>query len=214
MRKKARLFAAAVIALLLLEMLLVIAGVGSCSAEPEPTQSRQSVISISKVSFYQPKTINKAPTPIPDPKPAIQTQEIPTDPVDLYNSYIDQICETYTNLDPDLIRAVVYTESRYIPTAKNYNGTCVGLMQISTKWHTARALSLGVEDLYDPYGNILVGCDLLSELVDAYNGDIAYALMVYNMGYSGANNLHSQGKVSSYALNILTMQQELKGGYM
>lgn len=134
-------------------------------------------------------------------------------PVQLYNYYIDEICKLYNNLDPDLVRSVVWIESRYIPTAKNYNGTCIGLMQLSTKWHTSRANRLGVEDLWDPYGNILVGCDLLSELITTYDGNVANALMAYNMGCGGARNLISQGKISSYANDVLSRQQDLKEVY-
>ena len=39
---------------------------------------------------------------------------------------------------------------------------------------------LGVSDLYDPYGNILVATDYLVELFEKH-GDIGLSLMIYNM---------------------------------
>ena len=40
------------------------------------------------------------------------------------------------NISPELLEAVAYAESRYDPAAENAG--CMGLMQISTRWHTER----------------------------------------------------------------------------
>lgn len=122
--------------------------------------------------------------------------------------YILEIVDRYPNLEPELISSIIWRESRYNPSAKNYNGTCVGLMQVSTKWHTKRAYSLGVTDLTDPYGNILTGCDLLSELLDLY--PLPMALMVYHGGTAYAHNLYSKGIVDDYTKDILFHAQQLK----
>lgn len=53
---------------------------------------------------------------------------------------------------------------------------------MSTYWHSDRAARLGVSDFYDPYSNILVGVDLLNELLESSNGDIYRALTRYNGG--------------------------------
>lgn len=123
--------------------------------------------------------------------------------------HILTVSSLYPSLEPELIHSIIWKESRYDPTAKNYNGTCIGLMQISTKWHTKRANSLGVTDLFDPYGNILTGCDLLSELLESYS--LPMALMVYHGGYTYANNLYSQGIVDSYTSDILEHMSKMKG---
>lgn len=123
--------------------------------------------------------------------------------------YILTVSSLYPNLGPELIHSIIWKESRYDPNAKNYNGTCVGLMQISTKWHTKRANSLGVTDLFDPYGNILTGCDLLSELLESC--PLPMALMIYHGGYAYANNLYSQGIVDSYTIDILEHMSQMKG---
>lgn len=103
----------------------------------------------------------------------------------LYLSYVDQITtEVYPDIPADYIKAMIWRESRYEPNCKT--GNHVGLMQISTKWHTQRAKSLGVDDLYDPYGNILVGCDILNEFTQS--NDFRYALNYFAGGYKYANS--------------------------
>lgn len=121
---------------------------------------------------------------------------------DLINDYVSMICEDYDNVTPELVKSVIMSESSYNPKAKN--GNHVGLMQVSTRWHKERANRLGVQDLYDPYGNILVGTDYLNELIGSVDGDVAWALMIYNMGYKTAYKYHTQGVVSSYASGILS----------
>lgn len=138
--------------------------------------------------------------PIQSPTPLSQQEQI--------ELYIQNAVSNYPNLTTELISAIIWRESRYDPNAKNYNGTCVGLMQLSTKWHSKRAQNLGVEDLYDPYGNILTGCDLLSELLNSYN--LETALMVYHGGYSYAQKYQAAGTIDQYTKDILSYAKQLK----
>lgn len=77
-------------------------------------------------------------------------------------SYTIEIGGAY-NICPELIQAVIETESTYKPDATN--GDCIGLMQVCRKYNADRMEKLGVTDLYDPYSNILVGTDYLAELI-------------------------------------------------
>lgn len=93
--------------------------------------------------------------------------------------YTEDIGEQY-NICPELIQAIIERESSYDPYAKN--GNCLGLMQVSSRWHSDRMEKLGVSDLYDPYSNILVGTDYLAELFDeaiesGRGDDLYYVLM-------------------------------------
>jgi soluble lytic murein transglycosylase-like protein len=124
---------------------------------------------------------------------------------DLIHGYIHAVSNRY-RVDPTLIESVVWYESEYNPRATT--GSHVGLMQVSTRWHKDRAKKLGVTNLYDPYGNILVGVDYLSDLLEIYE-DPALALMIYNMG-NNAKRLYADGKISAYAKNVLAMSAELK----
>lgn len=97
------------------------------------------------------------------------------------------ICEeTYPDLKPGYVLALIYHESRFIPDVVNSKTGATGLMQILPKWHTARAEKLGVS-LTDPAGNILTGCDILNEVYQQ-SGSMSYALNVYAGGYAYANN--------------------------
>lgn len=129
------------------------------------------------------------PTELEDPSVVPEPEDLSE--VDQILAYIDEITTTrYTNLDPELIKAIVQRESRYDPTRVNVSTGVVGLMQINPRWHSARARELGVDDLTDPYGNILVGCDLLSELMDQYPHD--YSLNLYAGGFDYANQYKSR----------------------
>ena len=117
-----------------------------------------------------------------------------------------EVCENYDNVDPELIIAVVQKESVYDPEASN--GNCVGLMQVSLKYHKDRAEELGVTDFYDEYSNILLGTDYISELLYEYE-DINLVLMLYNMKWDSAFSLYKQGKVSSYAKDVLSKAETI-----
>lgn len=127
---------------------------------------------------------------------------------DIINTYIEDVCEMYT-VDPALIKSIVWHESRYKPNATN--GQCIGLMQISKKWHAARAEKLGVTDLYDPYGNILVGVDYINFL-SQQNEDPALVLMLYNMSHDTAKQIYANGNISNYAKSVLERAESIRRG--
>lgn len=119
--------------------------------------------------------------------------------------YIEAICEP-RNICPELIEATIERESRWNPTA--VNGDCMGLMQISERWHRERMERLVVTDLFDPYDNILVGVDYMAELFEKYE-DTGMVLMTYN-GDSRAKDLQATGNLSEYAEWILNRSAELE----
>ena len=135
---------------------------------------------------------------------------IPITPSDMINMYIDEICgiEKYHNVDPLLIQAMVEKESSYISDVTS-SGNDRGLMQVNLKWHSERAERLGVKDIYDPYGNLLVGIDFISELITQHD-DESLALMLYNMRWSVAFEKYKNGDISEYAKTILNRRDELK----
>ena len=118
------------------------------------------------------------------------------------DGYVDDICKIY-KVKPSLIKSIIWQESRYEADAINYNRTCFGLMQVSAYWHQDRMLRLGVHDLFDPYSNILVGVDYLSELLEKY-GDIELVLMLYSMPHKQAFTLHKKGESSEYVKSVLS----------
>ena len=89
------------------------------------------------------------------------------------------------------------------------DGASTGYMQVQRRWHEDRMERLGVTDLADPYGNFLVGCDYLAELLGKDRGT-EWALMAYNGGPTYANEMAKAGKISEYAEDILNYMNDLE----
>ena len=80
-------------------------------------------------------------------------------------------------MDPDLIRAVIQTESAFDTTAVSTAGA-QGLMQLMP----ALQKELGVDDPFNPRQNIMAGTQYLSALLSYFGGDLVLALASYNAG--------------------------------
>lgn len=124
-------------------------------------------------------------------------------------AYTEEIGALY-NISPELLQAIAERESSLKISAEN--GSCKGLMQVSTRWHTDRMEKLGVDDIYEPYGNILVAADFIAELRDttANGQDVYYVLMRYNLEIKTADNYYSQGIITSYAQGIVERAEQLE----
>ena len=120
--------------------------------------------------------------------------------------FTEEIGQQY-NICPELLQAIAERESSLRIYATN--GTCKGLMQISEKWHRDRMERLGVTNIYDAYGNILLAADYLDELAQE-NGDLYYVLMRYNMKKSTADKLYEAGEYTDYAVEIAERAAELE----
>lgn len=117
-------------------------------------------------------------TPTPTPRPWVR-YPVPLD--DELQKYVVDVCVKY-NVAPCVVFAIIGVETHgtYDASAIGDNGNSFGLMQIYRYWHEDRMERLGVTDLLDPYQNVLVGIDLLAELLDIY--DLDGALNYYNSG--------------------------------
>jgi transglycosylase-like protein with SLT domain len=80
-------------------------------------------------------------------------------------------------VSPELVRAVIQTESGFRPTAVSPVGA-QGPMQLMP----VTAKSLGIDDPQDARQNIFGGTKYLSKLLDRFNGNVAMALAGYNAG--------------------------------
>ena len=90
------------------------------------------------------------------------------------------------DLDPALVAAVIYAESRFDPNARSAAGA-VGLMQVLPETAEFIAQKTGGEDfvradLRDPEINVRYGTWLLDYLRDYYEGDVSAALAAYHAG--------------------------------
>ena len=90
------------------------------------------------------------------------------------------------DLDPALVAAIIYEESRFHDDVSSHQGA-VGLMQVlpSTAQEIARKTggsAFVTSDLTNPDVNILYGCYYLRELLDLYGGSRVAAIAAYNAG--------------------------------
>lgn len=100
-------------------------------------------------------------------------------------------------LDPDLLAAVIYQESKFDAAARSTSGA-VGLMQLLPGTAKGIALRTGghafeVDDLLDPEINIRYGSWYLRHLLDKY-GDEEAALAAYNAGQANVDKWRAAGK--------------------
>ncbi len=109
--------------------------------------------------------------------------------------------QTY-GLDKNLLLAIGYHESRFIPTVTSSKGA-MGIMQLMP----GTAAQMGVQDAYDPEQNIMGAAKLLDTLLDKYNGDTRLALAAYSMGtaaLSDALGTDGTGSIPSSVETIIS----------
>ncbi len=99
-------------------------------------------------------------------------------------------------LDPALLAAVIYTESKFNADARSDRGA-IGLMQLLPDTAEGIAERTGggkfrVEDLYDPEINVRYGAWYLRHLLDKY-GSERLALAAYNAGQANVDDWRARG---------------------
>jgi soluble lytic murein transglycosylase len=105
-------------------------------------------------------------------------------------------------LDPALVAAVIYQESKFRPTVKSKSGA-IGLMQLLPDTAKGIAIHTGgtqfrVHDLYNPELNVRYGSWYLRHLLDRY-GDERTALAAYNAGQENVDEWHRAGRGIAFA---------------
>jgi Soluble lytic murein transglycosylase and related regulatory proteins (some contain LysM/invasin domains) len=121
-----------------------------------------------------------------------------------------RVC-SQNEIDYYIAVALIERESGYRIEAVGDSGNSKGYMQIQEKWHKERMAELDVNDLYNPYHNIITGVDYLAEIAQKHNDDYNKILMVYNMGETGARRNWESGFYSTtYSRGIIERAQEIK----
>jgi soluble lytic murein transglycosylase len=100
------------------------------------------------------------------------------------------------DLDPALLAAVIYQESKFKADARSSSGA-IGLMQLLPDTAKGIALHTGgtafrVDDLYDPELNVRYGAWYLRHLLQKY-GDERTALAAYNAGQDNVDRWRRSG---------------------
>ncbi|MDE6210113.1 MAG: transglycosylase SLT domain-containing protein [Lachnospiraceae bacterium] len=127
----------------------------------------------------------------------------PVETVRYYDVPLDKDIQDYIiakstehNINPALIFAIIERESNYDCEAVGDGGNSIGLMQINTYWQQDRIERMGIKDLTDPFQNVEIGIDILSELISRYE-DISLMLMAYNGGPGYADSMTAAGIYST-----------------
>ena len=124
-----------------------------------------------------------------------------------FHGIIVQVAGRY-DVDPHLVRAIIFAESGYNPKAKSKKGA-QGLMQLMPT--TARVL--GVKNVYDPEENIDGGVRYFRSLLDRFDGDVQLALAAYNAGARHVRNYEGIPPFRAtqlYIEKVLKFQQKFK----
>jgi soluble lytic murein transglycosylase len=100
-------------------------------------------------------------------------------------------------LDPALLAAVIYQESKFKADARSSSGA-IGLMQLLPDTAKGIALHTGgtafrVDDLFDPEINVRYGAWYLSHLLEKYR-DERTALAAYNAGQDNVDRWRGSGR--------------------
>ena len=121
-------------------------------------------------------------------------------------------------LDPALLAAVIYEESKFRAGARSKTGA-IGLMQLQPRTAKGIAVHTGgsrfrVSDLYDPEINVRYGAWYLRHLLDKY-GDEKTALAAYNAGQENVDRWRaaSEGIAFPETRRYVDRVEELKRLY-
>jgi soluble lytic murein transglycosylase len=106
------------------------------------------------------------------------------------------------SLDPALLAAVIYQESKFKADARSDSGA-IGLMQLLPDTAKGIAVHTGgsafeVDDLYDPEINVRYGAWYLRHLLEKY-GDERTALAAYNAGQDNVDRWRRAGRGIRFA---------------
>lgn len=121
------------------------------------------------------------------------------------------VCRQY-GVDYEMVFALIERESLCRWDIIGDDGESTGYMQIQERWHKDRMERLGVNDLKNPFQNIMVGVDYMAELQERTGGNNMDTLAAYNYGYAGAKRCLWNEGVHEYTYNteIMERAQELK----
>lgn len=177
-------------------------------AQATPAETTQEATTCPAIEETTEAVTEPIETEAPTEESTEPTEAEPTETIPLYDVPLEEelqlhIIETAEEkgIDPAIIFAMAYRESSYNPSAIGDSGNSLGLCQVQPRWHSKRMEKLDCPNLLDPYQNVTVAVDYLSELLNRY-GSLDKALTAYNRGsYSGT--------VTEYAKTIIEVAKEL-----
>jgi soluble lytic murein transglycosylase len=133
-----------------------------------------------------------------------------------YEAIIEGHARNY-RLEPALLAAVIYRESKFDPRAGSTAGA-IGLMQLTPETAKGIALRTGgskfeLSDLYDPELNVRYGAWYLRHLLDAFDGDVRKALAAYNGGRGNVERGVVFAETREYVKRVLGARKAYREAY-
>lgn len=122
--------------------------------------------------------------------------------LDPWESYIDHYAGQYS-VDPDLVSAIVYAESKGDPFRISRDGA-LGLMQIMP----STASFLGFENVLDPEENIKAGVKYIAWLLKRYGE--SHALWAWNAGPTRVTKKFMPRETRHFIVEVLSVKSLLK----
>lgn len=112
----------------------------------------------------------------------------------------------HNDLDPALVAAVIYAESRFDAQARSARGA-VGLMQVLPETAAQIARETGgvafvPADLSDPRVNIRYGCYYLRTVLDMFGGERVAAIAAYNAGAGAVGEWEAAARAAGHDLRV------------
>lgn len=124
-----------------------------------------------------------------------------------YSEYVEKSSKE-NNLDPNLVYAVILTESKFEPKAQS-NAPAYGLMQMTETTFNEFMSRRGeegkytVNDLFTPSVSIDYGCCYLRYLLDYYGDNEICAIAAYNGGMNTVDEWLSNSEVCPDGVNLI-----------
>jgi len=117
------------------------------------------------------------------------------------------------DLDPALLAAVIYQESKFKSGARSKSGA-VGLMQLLPETGKGIALHTGgtqfrVQDLYEPELNVRYGAWYLHHLLVKYGGDERLALAAYYQGPASVRKRGLLRETKAFVADVQALKQRM-----
>jgi len=123
-----------------------------------------------------------------------ETSPAASERIERYGPLVERAARAH-GLDPALVAAVVWTESRFDPAARSPAGA-VGLMQLmpATARGIARRLGRPVHRRR-PASNLEAGCYYLRRMIDRFDGSVRWGLAAYHAGPGNAARYRRRGRL-------------------
>jgi soluble lytic murein transglycosylase-like protein len=140
------------------------------------------------------------------PAPSVPKEYTPREVSD-YDLHLKEACARYRIPEP-LARAILASESNFNPGALSHAGA-VGLMQLMPE----TAVSMYVDDIYDPRENIQGGVRYLRVLTNQFDGDLVKVIAAYNAGPNAvirANGIPEIAETKEYVQRVLKLYAQYK----